>query len=93
VYAEFLGSFALIPSLIFQHSKDENFLKFPYRFSASHPGVIHLPDDTLYSWSFIAVLPYAIHVIGGGPHHYGETGGPFMRWDPEKEKAVTLVML
>jgi hypothetical protein len=47
VYAEFLGSFALIPSLIFQHSKDKNFLKSPYRFRASHPGFIHLPGDIL----------------------------------------------
>jgi hypothetical protein len=47
VYAEFLGSFALIPSLIPQHRKDETFLKFPYRFRASHPGFIHLPDDPL----------------------------------------------
>ena len=47
MYAEFLGSFALIPSLILQHRKDENFLKFPHRFRASDPGVIHLPDDTL----------------------------------------------
>ena len=47
MYAEFLGSFALIPSLILQHRKDENFLKFPHRFRASHPGFIHLQDDTL----------------------------------------------
>jgi hypothetical protein len=27
------------------------------------------------SWSFIALLPDAIHGIGGGPLHYRETGG------------------
>ena len=47
---------------------------------------------TLSSWSFI-ILPDAIHVIGGGPHHYGENRRAIYAMGPEKEKAVTLVML
>ena len=43
----FSWQLALIPSLILQHRKDEDFLKFPHRFRASHPGFIHLQDDTL----------------------------------------------
>ena len=47
VYAESLGSFALVPSLILEHCQDESLLKFPYRFRASHTGSIHLQDNTL----------------------------------------------
>ncbi len=47
VYAEFLGSSALVTSLILEHGEDESLLKLPHRFRASQTGSVHLQDDTL----------------------------------------------
>jgi hypothetical protein len=44
MYAEFLGSFTLIPSLILEDCKNESLLKLPHCFRASHAGFIHLQD-------------------------------------------------
>ncbi len=47
MYAKYLGSTALITSLILEHREDESLLKLSHRFRASHTGLIHLQDDTL----------------------------------------------
>ena len=47
VYAEFLASSTLNPSLILEYCKDESPSKFPHRFRASQAVPIHLQDDTL----------------------------------------------
>jgi hypothetical protein len=43
----FLGSFALITSLIFEDREDKSLLKLPHRFGALQTGSVHLQDDIL----------------------------------------------
>jgi hypothetical protein len=47
MYAEYLGSTALIAALILEHCEYESLLKLSHSFRALHSGFIHLQDDTL----------------------------------------------
>ena len=101
MYAKFLGSFALIASLIFQHSKDESLLKLPHRFRASHTGSIHLQHNTLqlFLHDDFSLTELSLTELSGyerdGLCHHTKQGKAIERGRSQegKEKAVTLVTL
>jgi len=63
VYAESLGSFALIPSLILEYRDDEGPLKLPHCFRAWHAGFIHLQHQILQMILHGDILPFRVHGI------------------------------
>ena len=94
MYAESLGSFALITSLILEYREDEGPLKLPNRFRASHAGPIHLQDDTLEFFLHGDFFQTELNACEVERHHHGKNlGGQLSEEDSGTEKAVTLVML
>lgn len=93
MYTKLVGGLALIPSLIFQHCKDESLLKFPHRFRASHTGFVHLQDDTCQLFLHFDFSSYGPRAIDAGNLANRMTWGQSREGKHlQNEKAVTLVM-
>ncbi len=75
MYAESLGSFALIPSLIFEYREDEGPLKLPHSFRASHASPIHLQDDTLEFFLHGDFIQTELNACEVDRHHHGKNLG------------------
>ena len=75
MYAEFLGGFTLIPSLILEDCKNESLLKLPHRFRASHAGPIHLQDDTLEFFLHTDFFQTELNACEVDRHHHGKNLG------------------